>query len=113
MALDYNIIGKRIRDIRLEKKLTQEDLALRMNVSIPYLSRVEKGSAHLNLVRLNQICRILNVTEGYLLNGASLNNSQYLTREFSDLLKTVSPETERLIYEVAKLIAAYDPYDPL
>ena len=55
MALDYTIIGERLKKARLEKNLTQEQLAEQIDVSIAFLSRVERGSSHINLKRLTQI----------------------------------------------------------
>lgn len=104
MALDYNIIGQRIKQARLSKKFTQEDLAEKVDVSVAFLSRVERGSSHINLKRLNQLCNLLDVSEGYVLNGASSNSTNYLDKEFTDLIKSCSAETQKLIYNVAKVI---------
>ena len=105
MALDYNIIGSRIKEARLAKNYTQEDLAEKIDISVAFLSRVERGNSHINLKRLNQICGLLDVSESYVLNGASSNSQNYLDKEFADLLKNCSPEKQRLIYNVAKTIA--------
>ena len=93
MAIDYNVIGSRIKQARLAKNMTQEDLA------------DERGNSHINLKRLNQLCGLLDVSEGYLLNGASSSSENYLDKEFSDLFKNVSPAKQRLIYDIAKTIA--------
>lgn len=105
MALDYTVIGQRIKQARLAKNYTQEDLAEKIDISVAFLSRVERGNSHINLKRLNQLCGLLDVSEGYLLNGASSNAKNYLEQEFAELLKTCSPEKQKLIYNVAKVIA--------
>lgn len=105
MAVDFNIIGKRIKNARKKKEFTQEKLAEKMSVSIAYLSKVETGRIHINLERLSQICAILGVTEGEILNGVANNSSKYLHYEFTELLKDCNPETQKLIYDVAKVIA--------
>lgn len=106
MALDYNIIGERIKLARAKSKtkLTQEKLAEKLEVSVPYLSRIECGDAHINLTRLNQICEILGVTEGEILNGVSTTSSNYLFDDFGSLLSNCSPEKVKLIYNIAKMI---------
>ena len=104
MALDYTVIGQRIKQARLAKNLTQEDLAEKIDISVAFLSRVERGNSHINLKRLNQLCRLLDVSEGYILNGASSNSENYLDKEFSELIKSCSPENQRLIYNIAKVI---------
>ena len=78
MALDYSVIGSRIKQARIAKNMTQEDLADQIDISVAFLSRVERGNSHINLKRLNQICNLLEVSEGYVLNGASSNSDNYL-----------------------------------
>ena len=86
MSLDYNVIGSRIKEARQAKKLTQENLSEQLDVSVAFLSRVERGSSHINLKRLNQICDILEISEGYILNGADNTQNNYLEKEFAELL---------------------------
>lgn len=104
MGLDYNVIGSRIKEARRAKNMTQEALSEQLDLSVAFLSRVERGSSHINLKRLNQICDILEVSEGYILNGADSTKKNYLDKEFSELLKKCSPEKQKMIYEVAKTI---------
>ena len=59
MALDYSIIGQRIKQARLAKNYTQDELSEKLDVSIAFLSRVERGSSHINLKRLHQLCNLL------------------------------------------------------
>ena len=108
MAIDYSVIGSRIKQARLAKNMNQEDLADKNDISVAFLSRVERGNSHINLKRLNQLCGLLDVSEGYLLNGASSSSENYLDKEFTDLIKSVSPEKQKLIYNVAKTIAETD-----
>ena len=104
MALDYNIIGQRIRQARLNKNLTQEDLAEQIDISVAFLSRIERGNSHVNLKRLNQLCGLLDVSEGYILNGASSTSELYLIKDFADLLHDCPAHKQRLIYKIAKII---------
>jgi transcriptional regulator with XRE-family HTH domain len=38
--------GERVKDLRLQRKFTQQHLAGRMNVSVSYISKVENGKLH-------------------------------------------------------------------
>lgn len=105
MAVDFNIIGERIKKVRKERGMTQEDLAEKMDVSIAFLSRIERGTSQINLKRLSQICGLLGITEGEILNGSSNNSDKYLNSEFSSLLENCSAEKQKLIYDIAKVIA--------
>ena len=106
MALDYTIIGERIRKSRIENNLTQENLAEKLNVSVAFISRIECGTAHLNLTRLSEICSIFNIDEGEIINGTSTISKSYLSDEFNELLKDCPKEKQKLIYDIAKLIIA-------
>jgi len=105
MAIDYGVIGERLKNARKQKHLTQEQLAEKIDVSIAFLSRIERGSSQINLKRLSQICEILDVTEGDILNGSSSKSSKYLDFEFANLLKNCSAEKQKLIYDIAKVVA--------
>lgn len=105
MALDFNIIGERIKKARIDKNLTQEKLAEQIDVSVAFLSRIERGTSHVNLKRLTQICSILGITEGYVLNGASNTSSNYLNADFYNLLNKCTKEQQKLIYKIAQTIA--------
>lgn len=40
MAVDYTIIGSRLKDARLRAHLTQQELAEKTNLSVAFISRV-------------------------------------------------------------------------
>lgn len=105
MAIDYNIIGERLKKARLAKGLTQEILAESLNISIAYLSRIETGTTKLNLKRLSEICKLLDVSESEILSGVSDSSNNYLSDDFNNLLKNCSPEKQRLIYKIANIIS--------
>ena len=69
MALDYSIIGERLKSARLAKKLTQEQLAEKLDVSVAFLSRAERGNVKINLSRITQICDILDVSISNTINA--------------------------------------------
>lgn len=104
MALDYKIIGSRLKQARINKELTQENLAESLDVSVAFLSRVERGNIDISLKRLSQLCELLDVTEGAILNGSSTTSKNYLSEELFSLLKNCPPEKSKLIYELAKVV---------
>lgn len=105
MAIDFNIIGTRLKDARKKKEYTQEELAEQMGVSIAYLSKIETGKIHINLERLSQICDILDVTEGEILNGVSVTSDKYLDSKFSSILKKCNSKQQHLAYKIIQAIS--------
>ena len=108
MALDYKIIGERLKKARQNKHLTQEQLSEKIDVSVAFLSRIECGSSHINLTRLDELCEILGVTKGSILDGASTNTKDYLNKDFSELLANCSKDKYKLIYKIAQTIVSED-----
>ena len=104
MALDYSIIGERLKKARLSKNLTQEQLAEKLDVSVAFLSRAERGNVKINLSRITQICDILDISISNILTGTGSNSKDYLTEDFSNLLKDCPPEKFKLIYDIDKVI---------
>ena len=47
--IDTETIGKIIKKLRVDKNLTQEALAEKMDISTNYLSKVERGLSRLNI----------------------------------------------------------------
>ena len=103
--IDYKIIGKRIKDARMKANITQQTLAEMIDASTAYLSRIERGEANVNLRRLMQISTVLKVPIQYLIAGTSEESEIYLKREFQELLSECTPDKQRLIYNIAKIVA--------
>lgn len=72
-------IGERIASLRRSRKMTQEALANKLDVSPKHISHVERDCASLSLYKLAEMSRILNCSLDYLVNG----------RYYDDLLNKI------------------------
>jgi len=63
-----NVIGQRIKKLREDKGITQENMALQLDVTQSNYGRLEKDDRRLNVVKLLKIVRILDVNIMYLFN---------------------------------------------
>ena len=105
MEIDYTLIGQRIKEARKRKGLTQEKLAEEIDVAVAYVCRIENGNP-INLKRIAQISRILDVPMEYLLTGIATKSNNYLSKELAEILDKCSPEKQKLIYNIAKTIVS-------
>lgn len=105
MLPDYSVIGRRIKEARIAQKMTQEDLADKLDISIAFLSRVETGKTQVNLKRLTQISEILKVSTSYLLTGSNTTSKEYLKEDFKSILDRCSPTQRKLIYQISELVS--------
>ena len=69
MKVNYGLIGKRIKEHRQRRNLTQEMLAELIEVSPGYISLVETGRKKASLETLLSISNVLNITLNELLVG--------------------------------------------
>lgn len=99
--LDFQIIGKRIREIRLSKKLTQENLADAVDVNTSHISNVENGKVKISLTTLVSVCNALNVTLDYLLYNDYQGTSNPLDNE---LLKNFHNHTDEMKEKIIKIV---------
>lgn len=102
--INYEIIGNRIKEKRLEKQLTQENLAESIDVSPEYMSKIENGRVQINLKRLAELSLILECPIEYLVAGTVIQAPDYKVNEFNQLMKSCSPKEKDVIYRVAELI---------
>ena len=105
MSPDYSVIGRRIKEARLEQKIKKEELADKLNISVAFMSRVERGTSQINLKRLTQIAEILNVSPGYLLTGSNVASKDYLKEDFRKILEKCTPKQQKLIYQISELVS--------
>lgn len=56
-----NSAGKKIRNARIHKKMTQEDLSVKCNFEKARLSRIENGLANPTIRSLYKICDALEI----------------------------------------------------
>ncbi len=54
-------LGKKVRELRLARKLTLEDMAGESGLSLSYLSYLERGKRQINFKSLAKIASVLNV----------------------------------------------------
>ncbi|MHC9533336.1 helix-turn-helix domain-containing protein [Dellaglioa sp. L3N] len=65
MTIDF--FGEKLKAIRKSKRLTQLDLAIRLNVSKGTISAYEQGLSYPSIETLVKICDILDTSADYLL----------------------------------------------
>ena len=70
-------IGKFIAEKRKEQKLTQEQLAEKLNISKNAVSKWERGLNLPDVSIMQELCKILNITLNELFIGEEISNENY------------------------------------
>ena len=74
-----NEIGKRIRDIRKKKRLSQEELAESAKVNLRTIQRIENNESEPRGKTLNLICDVLQINAEDILDYGKQPDKSYLT----------------------------------
>jgi transcriptional regulator with XRE-family HTH domain len=94
MKIDPAQLGSAIRELRQMRKLTQEQVADQLGITVNYLSLLENGKRGVNTPNLNKLAAILKVSPAIIMTlGTSCdpredNASARLTRQFQKLIRT-------------------------
>lgn len=81
MAIDYILIGNRIKEKRKSAGLTQEQLAEKIGVTVGYVSQCERGISKINLEKLSEICDVLKCDLSFFVTGSTTGATEYLYKE--------------------------------
>ena len=98
----YKAIGARIRDVRIEKNMSQAELAEKAFISVPHMSEVENGKTKLRLSTFVYITEALQVSADVLLRPNTPEVNGIYQGEFKDLLADCSPAEIDSIIKIVK-----------
>lgn len=97
MAIDYKILGKRIKTERLNKGKTQEHFAEYLDVSVGYVSQIERGITRVSLERLSEISEYLECDISLLISGTNSKDNRYLEKEFEKLYNRLNAYERKML----------------
>lgn len=92
---DVNIkekIGARIASLRKAKRMTQEQLAAKMEISIPYLSSIERGRENPTLNTLINLARCLDLDLSEMFSHIEIEDPSQRKAVISSLLNNARDE---------------------
>ena len=102
--LDFALIGKRIKEVRTDRQLTQEYLAKVTDVNVSHISNIETNKVKVSLTLLVSICNAMNVTVDYILgNEHKAPTTAFQTELLNTVDKLDSSKKEQLL-RIAKVL---------
>ncbi|RJR43984.1 MAG: XRE family transcriptional regulator [Desulfobacteraceae bacterium] len=98
------MIGRRIREIRTKKGLTQEELAEKMGMGPKYLSSIERGKENPTLNTLIALAESLDVAMGEMFNFVELEDTSKLPVRIREMIKGASEKELKVILKVVSAV---------
>ena len=102
MNIDYKLIGERIQRIRKSRGMTQDTLAEKLNVSIGYVSQVERGITKISLDLLGAISSVLKCDVAGLIKESAVNSNDYMESEILEEIAKLDSKGKKLILKIIK-----------
>ena len=98
----YQKVGQRIKEIRLQKKMSQADLSVAAKISLPHISDIERGKAKMQLATFTRLAEALQISTDVLLRPDIPEVNSLYQGEFGELLKDCTPDEIDTIFRIVK-----------
>ena len=104
MSVDYVSIGKRIQAKRKSQNRTQEALAEAIEVTVGYISQIERGITKVNLETMSNIAEILDCDITEFLGGSTKNTTNYLSDDMNLIFKKLNATNKKNLLEISEVL---------
>lgn len=101
MTLDYKTLGKNIKFYRKQMHVTQEQMAEQLDLSVSYVSQIERGVCSMSLDTFVDICDFLDCPASDLIEQSTIPNEDN-TLDFYDLYQKLPRREQKLFYYMLK-----------
>ncbi|TFF33268.1 helix-turn-helix domain-containing protein [Mucilaginibacter psychrotolerans] len=101
-------LGKKIRLLRHQKGWSQEEVAKRLDISIPAFSKIETGITDINLSRLEQIAALFEMSVVTLLTYNETEHDQKIASELESVNKKLMDRETEVIDLQKKVIELFE-----
>lgn len=98
------LLGRRIRNLRKDRGMTQEELAVVSDIGVKYLSRIERGDTNVTLKLLSQLADALEIEMCDLLQIKQEQTRAQLEDELYTIIRNSREDKVRFLYRIATLI---------
>ncbi|WP_301955754.1 helix-turn-helix domain-containing protein [uncultured Eubacterium sp.] len=102
--IDFDSIGKKLKEIRISKGFTQEFVATSVKVNTSHISNIENGKVKISLTTLINVCNVLGTTVDYVLNNEYSNTPSAVDNAILLELQKCTPDTKERILKIVQIL---------
>ena len=102
--LNFEYIGKRLREIRISKGLTQEYIANCADVNTSHISNIENNRVKISLTTLVHVCNALGVTVDYVLHNEYSDSQSPIEKSILLELQDCDELTQERILKIIAIL---------
>lgn len=105
--MNYNKLGMKIRQERLKRDFTQEQLSELCGISSSYIGIIERGDKKLSIETLVKIATILDVSIDYLLSDSLQLSADTRIQQISSIVSNLESNDINMIIDVVSTMASH------
>lgn len=102
--MNLDTIGKNIRQFRIEKKMSQEDLAEKAGLSSNYIGMIERGEKVPSLTTFINILNSLGVSADMILTDVLNTGYTVKNSMLNEKIEKLTPQDRVKIYEIIDIL---------
>lgn len=102
--INFEKIGKKLKEIRISKGFTQEYIASMADVNTSHISNIENNRVKISLPTLVHVCNALDTTIDYILAEEYNDISSILNQEILHQLQFCSNSTKEQILKIIQIL---------
>lgn len=93
-------LGKRIREARVNKGYTQQDLADRAAIGVVYISEIERGIKMPSLNVFIKVIDALDVSADYVLRDELSSGKEYIYDDIAQKMQNLTPRQRKTAADI-------------
>lgn len=105
LGIDKKRLGERLKEERLRRHLTQEELSEIVELTPAFIGHIERGDRSLSLDTLVKLCNALGVTIDYLLSDTLSPKDDDVTEEIRALLKDKTIRQKAAMLDIMRAVS--------
>ena len=105
MKINYEALGRKIKEVRRKQNMTQEYLAEKVDLSVSHVSNIETAKTKVSLPTLVEISNALGVSVDYLLMDSyqSLEMKEDIfVKELDAVIENCGPRDKKIVLETCR-----------
>lgn len=98
------LFGRKIKELRIKQKLSQEEVAEQIEIAERNLSKIECGKSFIRAEKISKLAKVLNVSPKDLFDFEHQKSLDDIRKE---LIKDIKSDDKnlRVLYQIYKIIA--------
>lgn len=100
-------LGRKIKEERIERGYTQEELGEKIDSTGAYIGQIERGERNASMGKIVLIAEALNVSIDYLTGNFCFGETKSIDGKIVEELKDATNKQKELMMDIIKIIKKY------